>query len=268
MTTRNKLDNNFILKTRTSMDSFELITVGDYQIGYYLQTHPNKEICEDGLLIKHDNSGLLLAVCDGVGGSDRSYRATKSVLEQLSSLPVLIEDDELEIKLSEANTKLIELEGTPQTTLSMLNIQNDSYKNYQIGDSGALHCSNQGNLKLKSIMHSPVGVLVMENKITEEEALQHPELNIVSNILGTHDCYIDISNKTTIAQNDTVLLTTDGILDNYLTDELIQILAKASLEESCQKLTESSKNYFNIIKQKDFYKLDDISFICLKHISE
>lgn len=264
MTTKNDI----IIITKKSLENFSIVSNKKFEIGYYLQTDPSKEICEDAILLKSENQNLMLAVCDGVGGSDRSYRAAKHTLEHLSSLPLNISSEELTKELEKINKKLLELEGCPQTTLTLaiINQNQEDYRCIQIGDSSLIHCSNHGNLKYKANIQSTVGEMLKEGKITEEEALKHPELHIVNNVLGHNNFYAEITSGEKIQQNDTILMTSDGLLDNFTSNELIEIICKNSISDGCTKLFNAAHTHKNILKDSEFNKIDDISFICVKKL--
>ena len=259
------IENNLIVVCKQSMDDFEIISNGHYSMGYYLETAPGKDIGEDGILIHFNKNNLFLAVCDGVGGSDRSYRATKNTLNILAEMSLQQSEEEITHEIMVINQKLMSLEGRPQTTLTAASINYHDYTAFQIGDSGLIHCSNHGNLKYKSPMHSPIGKAVENHQLTEKAALQHPDLNIVDNVLGCDDCYVDLSSKQEIKLHDTLFLASDGLLDNFTTDEIISIISKGDLKEVCVSLTTIAKSKTNLLTKEDLYKLDDISFICLKH---
>lgn len=259
------VQSNSIIITKKTMDSYATMQFNGYIIGYYLQNDPKKDICEDALLVRTQGKYIMLAVCDGVGGSDRSYRAAKNSLTTLSELPIDIQVDDLYTEFVNINTKLISLDGNPQTTITLviLDTKINKYRCWQAGDSGLIQCSNHGTLKYKSISHSPVGYELAAGNITEQEALLHPDLHVVSNVLGSDDFYIDCSEEQDLLQNDTLLLTTDGLLDNFLTDELVSYISKKNMTTACMNLYDSAVNFKNS-QSKAFSKIDDISFICLK----
>jgi serine/threonine protein phosphatase PrpC len=261
------IENNSIIVCKKSMNNYAIIEFHNYNIGYYLQKDPHKDVCEDAILIRFKNDNLMLAVCDGVGGSDRSYRAAKNTLSSLNELPLGINQDDLQQELLNINKKLMTLEGEPQTTLTLIVIHKNEYTCFQVGDSGVVHCSNHGNLKYKSISHSPVGEALEAGEINEQQALKHPELHIVNNVLGCANCYIDISDHKELAINDTVLLTSDGLLDNFLTQDLINCIRHSDINQACFNLTSCAKLQKDIQNNTDFNKIDDISFICLKQYS-
>lgn len=257
--------NNVIIVSKKSMEDYAIILSEHYSIGYYLETAPGKEICEDALLVHVKDKNVMLAVCDGVGGSDRSYRAAKNVLTALGDFPLNSSIEKLEQELIEANAKLLALEGVPQTTLTCALIKDYTYNCLQIGDSGLIQCSNHGNLKYKSPMHSPVGKAIADGEIDETQALQREDLNIVDNVLGFKDCYVDTSSAQEISTYDTILLASDGIFDNFISSDLIALIFQGTMEEVCGNLTQIAKTK-KYLDQKNLKKNDDISFICLKRL--
>lgn len=258
------IKNDPIIVSKQSMDDCAIIESNGYLIGYYLETDARKDICEDALLVKQDDNGLMLAICDGVGSSDRSYRAAKHVLTDISHLSTKSSAEKIQQELSSINTKLIGLEGSPETTFTMAVVNQDKYTCYQAGDSGLIHCGNRGRLKYKSNMHSPVGELVRTNELTERQALVHRDLNIVDNVMGNPEYYLDISKEQELAENDTLFITSDGLLDNFLTEDLISLVCNGDFAETMQKFTNMCKSKVNHVNNQPFIKPDDLSFVCLR----
>ena len=124
-----------------------------------------------------------------------------------------------------------------------------------------LICGQKGLLKYKSIEHSPVGFAVLAELLDEKQALEHPDRHLVSNVVGEAEMHIDLGPSLQLAENDTVLLASDGIFDNFTTDRLIEVIRKDSLEEVTQKLFELVQPMQEDAHKESFNKLDDVSFI-------
>ncbi len=267
-----------IIVVETSMSSYEQTFIQNYEIVYYTQKLESKLINEDGIGIFSIPRGVALVVADGVGGSYQSYRAVGQVLNDLNNFFTnydyenkdTVFADDICKKLQQINTKILNLENTPQTTLSMAVIQSKKITVFQVGDSGTLLTGLKGRLKFMTPFQSLVGEMLLKQEISEKDALVHPELNIVSNVLGHPKFYVTSflseevlkSNKTNkISKYDTLLLATDGLFDNYISEELVDIIRSGSLIETTQILQASVVQNINVINKLKLLKQDDVSFI-------
>lgn len=72
--------------------------------------------------------------------------------------------------------------------------------------------------------HSLVGELVRSHSITKEEALVHPQRNILTRALGTSE-YVDIdTGSLALEDQDLLLLCTDGLTNMMRDDDILKIL--------------------------------------------
>ena len=275
---------NNIIVVEASMSSYQQTFIHNYEIVYYSQKLASKTINEDGLAIFAIPRGVALVVTDGVGGSHQSYRAVNQVLNDLNNFfsnydyenKDTVFSDDINKKLQQINTKILNLDNPPQTTLSMAVIQSKKITVFQVGDSGTLLTGLKGKLKFMTPFQSIVGELLTANKITEKDALVHPDLNIVNNVMGHEKCYVSNflseevlkSNKTNkISKHDTLLLATDGLFDNYISQELIDIIRTGALKDIAELLRVSVSENINIITKQKLLKQDDVSFILCRRKS-
>ncbi len=56
--------------------------------------------------------------------------------------------------------------------------------------------------------------------------MHHEERHLVSNVVGTDDMRIELGPPLKLARYDTVLLASDGLLDNLYTDEIVELIRK------------------------------------------
>ena len=70
----------------------------------------------------------------------------------------------------------------------------------------------------------------------EDEALDHEDLNIISNVIGTNDMRMEIGSKIPMASLDTLLIASDGLFDNVLQDEIIEIIRTGTVAEGAAQL--------------------------------
>jgi hypothetical protein len=159
---------------------------------YYLYEIGGKKNQEDyiwPLAGKATLQDKIFIVCDGVGGSDNGEIASKIIAESMGKAlqKVNIENitsgfinDQLDI----ARQKLVEYAQTHRlnrdmaTTFSMLAIGEKKTFIAWSGDSRVYHLRN-GEVLYKTSDHSLVNTLVKKGEITEEDALLHPQKNII-----------------------------------------------------------------------------------------
>ena len=80
----------------------------------------------------------------------------------------------------------------PGTTLSVVEVRDRVARGYQVGDSMALILGQRGAIKWKSTSHSPVGYAIESGMIDEEDAMNHDERHLVSNLVGSREMHIEV----------------------------------------------------------------------------
>lgn len=92
-----------------------------------------------------------------------------------------------------------------------------------VGDSRAYHLRD-GSIKPVTNDHSYVGELVRNGSLTEEEAQHHPQRNVLTRALGTHDqIAIDLV-KVPMEKGDFLILCTDGLSNLIDNVEIGQVI--------------------------------------------
>jgi len=72
----------------------------------------------------------------------------------------------------------------------------------------------------------------------EDQALIHPERHLVSNGLGVDSMSVHVGPRLRLADDDTVLIATDGLTDNAREEEIIECLRMGPLERGTSHLVE------------------------------
>ncbi|MCB0356045.1 MAG: protein phosphatase 2C domain-containing protein [Bdellovibrionales bacterium] len=244
----------------------EQMNLGLYEIISFTSKCPTKktEPNEDAIgILPLDDGSIVLAIADGAGGypsgEKTSYLAVQTLLDKVSELSSNKEKlrDAVIEGIESANVKIIDANLGGRTTLTVCTLNEDKSRFYQIGDSGALISGQKGALIFETLQQSPVGYGVEAGLIHEDEALSHPQLNQVNNLMGEANMSIHIGPIIALKIYDTLLMATDGILDNFSKSELIEIIRKGTLEEVISALTQ-----IFLPEHKDkLRKNDDYSFI-------
>lgn len=217
-----------------------------------------RELNEDYTFLSEQfQNGLLLAiVADGMGGHLAGEVASKTAVEAVKEelLPFLNQDiaiDEykavLEKAILAANQRVYNKSKNEDgykgmgTTIVAAILSSNWIVLGHIGDSRAYLVAE--SIKQLTLDHSLVNELFQNGQISEEEALVHPQKNILTRALGTDlDVKVDIEfvewNK-----GNTLIICSDG-LTNLVSDETLLdvVLENMSVEEKIDKLVSLANN--------------------------
>lgn len=199
-------------------------------------------------LLPHPRKGgvALAVVADGMGGHTGGVLAAQQVihtarnnLEQFSAhseSPKAM----LEASLNEAHmlikaSRFIN-EKEPHSTAVMLLMQPGKLSWVHCGDS-RLYWFRGDQPFFRTIDHSYVEQLVAKGKITPEQALVHPNRNILVTSLGGGDApKIDFGEADDLQAGDSFLLCSDGLWGYFGDAELASVLATYSAREASELL--------------------------------
>lgn len=112
-----------------------------------------------------------------------------------------------------------------------------------VGDSRA-YFINENEIRQLTKDHSLVQELLDKRTITAEQAINHPQKNIVTRIVGYYsNIKVDTFNYN-IFGNDKILLCCDGLTDLVSDNEIKEIVINTDdLQESCEKLVKSANDH-------------------------
>jgi serine/threonine protein phosphatase PrpC len=200
---------------------------------------------DSAAIIPVNDQFVVLIVADGVGGLAGARRASNITIKTIHNALRRIDDtSDKKIRtaildgIEAANRAVLDLGTRSASTLALAEIGPDYVRTYHVGDSIVLMCGQRGHIKLQTIPHSPVGFAMEAGLIDETEALQHSELNLIFNVIGSSDMRIEIGSELPIAPRDTILLASDGLTDNVMQDETISAIRKGTMADSVRKLTD------------------------------
>ncbi|MEI2766637.1 MAG: protein phosphatase 2C domain-containing protein [Dermatophilaceae bacterium] len=202
---------------------------------------------------RNEDSGYagphLLVLADGMGGHAAGDVASSMIVGSLAHL-----DDEglsaeqamtaLADELAAANDRLAEamhddadLAGMGSTTIAILR-SGTKLAMAHIGDSRA-YLLREGDFSQLTKDHSFVQHLLDERRISEDEALHHPQRSLVTRVMtGQADDQPDLSVRELLL-GDRYLLCSDGLTDFVTDDTVREILAEASdPDQAAERLVE------------------------------
>ncbi|MGB1207108.1 MAG: PP2C family protein-serine/threonine phosphatase [Chitinophagales bacterium] len=219
---------------------------------------------EDSILPIDDSAtsqDRLFIVCDGVGGANKGEIASRMVCDIFQVYFNESPTDFVDAKYLNDGLKFVEqkltehIEEHPEcrgmaTTLTVVYFDD---KNNRVvvgwcGDSRIYQIRN-GKIKFISEDHSLVNELVKRGEITAEEALVHPQRNVILRAISGQKSptKIDVVELTDIQKNDYFLLCSDGILESIDNRVLLTLLKdeKCDIAQVNQQIKELCAQYSN-----------------------
>ena len=193
--------------------------------------------------VELSDKGALLVVADGMGGMNAGEVASKLVIEgikkKFSNIPDSILTNEAEIS-SFIHSAIVEsdesikqyakehkdAEGLGSTIVLLWLLNGRAFCGW-CGDSRIYRFNPNNELVRLSHDHSYVQSLVDEGKITEEEAFDHPDGNIISKALGDNGNKADPEIRVyDIYSRDVFMLCSDGLCGLLQDSELNEIISR------------------------------------------
>ncbi len=197
-------------------------------------------------------------VCDGVGGSDKGEDASRLVAttigRQMQKLDLTQEftDDRLLDVLDYAFIALDEAADKRHadmgTTLTMVVFHAAGCTMAHIGDSRIYHIRPGEGIVYRSDDHSLVNQMVHSGMLTPDEAVNHPQSNVITRCMEpTRDdqrrSMATVFHTRDIRQGDYVLLCTDGVLHCISDEELVALVEDdRNCQEKMRTLAERCKD--------------------------
>jgi len=228
----------------------------------YIWPLPGKATLQDRIFI----------VCDGVGGSENGEVASRIITESMAAALVKIPAEKISANLINssliaAKQKLVDFSKSHRlspdmaTTFCMLMLSDNKTYISWCGDSRVYHFRN-GEVLYKTSDHSLVNTLVKKGEISEQDALSHPQRNVILKAIKADETPVETEDHwiEDVRSGDYFLLCTDGLFEN-LTDKDIESLLK-----------QNDRGNFDIIQSIQQYCLnktrDNYSMYLIKVSSE
>ncbi|HEU4498081.1 MAG TPA: protein phosphatase 2C domain-containing protein [Sphingomicrobium sp.] len=200
---------------------------------------------EDSLLVRTERG--LWAVADGMGGHDAGDVASLKVTESLLDLPV---SDSLDLlvdsavaALKQVNADLIELAGAESqrsigSTVVGLAIADGQFRCFWAGDSRGYRLRDRQIVQLTRD-HSLVQDLVDSGMLQPDEAVDHPNSNIITRAVGVaQELNVDTVSGD-VKPGDQFLLATDGVTRLISDEELALELSSNRPADAARKLIDT-----------------------------
>lgn len=196
--------------------------------------------------------GVALAVvADGMGGhtggalaAEQVVHTAKTNLDQFSAADETSQKM-LENSMREAHTMIkasrFMNEMDPHSTAVMLLLQPGSVTWGYCGDSRLYHFRGK-KLVGRTVDHSYVEHLVATGKITPEQALTHPNRNVLlASLGGADEPKITLDEVTELTPGDAFVLCSDGLWAYFDDEELGTLVAENSARQACEILIDKAR---------------------------
>ncbi len=206
---------------------------------------------EDSVIYYEDSIKGIYIVADGMGGYNSgeiaSSMAVKDTLDYLKSIEKK-ENVEIEMKkaieianssIFQSSTKNIELKGMGTTITGCIKINGELIVGH-VGDSSC-YLVFEDCIKKLTKDHSLVQQLLDSGSISEEEAINHPNRNIITRALGTNESVEVDLYKRSLNGIKKIILCTDGLSNFVSSEEMYEIILLNDNEESSKKLIQLGK---------------------------
>lgn len=195
----------------------------------------------------------LFVVADGMGGHARGDRASQTVVAELSrllpagSLPTAaavltaITGSNDAVRALTDDDGLALLSGTTLTGLALVSTNNGAsthWMAFNVGDS-RIYSWDGRRLAQLTVDHSVVQELVDSGAITEEQARQHPERNVITRAVGAD---VDVDADVwllPVAGSQTFLLCSDGLTKELDDNEIARLLARHGSDGGAESVAEA-----------------------------
>ncbi|MGB5166495.1 MAG: PP2C family serine/threonine-protein phosphatase [Woeseiaceae bacterium] len=221
-------------------------------------------------VIPYGPAAAVLVVADGAGGLPAGKRASEAAVATLARSLEHAMQETLLLRtaimngIEAANNAVIGLGNGSATTLTVITIEGLVARSYQVGDSEAIVVGQRGLIRLQTTAHSPTGFAVEAGFLDQRDALHHAERHLVSNFLGATDMRIDVGPPADLQPRDTVLVASDGLMDNVHVDEIIELIRKGPLRDATEALIDKARGRMRHAGSGMPSKPDDLSVILFR----
>lgn len=197
--------------------------------------------------VLNEESSRLYGVADGMGGHNGGDIASKMAVLMLPRIleSMMPSEENLHDGFQQVNALIFEeqkkdavLSGMG-TTLTVLWEKENSIVLGHIGDSRAYRM-RKGKIEQLSTDHSVVGEMVREGLITEEQALQHPYRNVITQAVGTSESLTPDIKTIEKQKGDKFVLCSDGLYEYVSKEEMCDLLMRFSPEDAAEQMIEKA----------------------------
>lgn len=223
---------------------------------------------------KADQKTRVFMICDGMGGHEKGEVASACVAESigkatarqpLCSVQEMKGAIEHALQVAYRNLDSLDTSDTAYkmgTTLALLAVCTDGVVTAHIGDSRVYQLRPNEGVVFKTRDHSLVNDLIAAGELTEQEARDFPQRNVITRAIQPHQEYpakASYNILTDIREGDVFFICCDGVIEQLDDDDLCQYLLSdqplekrmAKIEEECLKRNTRDNNTAYLIEIKE-----------------
>ncbi len=214
-----------------------------------------RQINQDRYLVYSDteNDFFAVVVADGLGGHNAGEVASRISTEVLDKFfqdnkkPLKDIKASLKSEIHYINDQIKALAAMDEekkgmgTTLTLCAIQGKEAYVLHIGDTRAYKIKGS-SIRQITVDHSLVNHMVSEGQITSEEAINHPNRNVITNALGTKERFFIDSYNEEINDDEIILLCSDGLNEHVRDEEILEIINENTMEEAKELLIKKAND--------------------------
>ena len=268
----NQIEDPLVLDVAVGPESVEAGIAGGQAVAYTCRDPGKETENEDTVaLLPYGPGAAVLVIADGAGGLPAGKRASLTAVNTLAESLQTAMDKTTLLRtaimngIEAANNAVLALANGSATTMTVIAIEGRLTRSFQVGDSEAIVIGQRGLVKLQTTAHSPTGFAVEAGFLDQRDALHHEDRHLVSNFIGTSDMRIDVGASVELDLRDTVLVASDGLMDNVHVDEIIEIVRKGPLPKAVDALAEIAHQRMHNSDSKHPSKPDDLSLILFRN---
>lgn len=223
---------------------------------------------------KADQKTRVFMICDGMGGHEKGEVASACVAESigkatarqpLCSVQEMKGAIEHALQVAYCNLDSLDTSDTAYkmgTTLALLAVCTDGVVTAHIGDSRVYQLRPNEGVVFKTRDHSLVNDLIAAGELTEQEARDFPQRNVITRAIQPHQEYpakASYNILTDIREGDVFFICCDGVIEQLDDDDLCQYLLSGQplvkrmekIEEECLKRNTRDNNTAYLIEVKE-----------------
>lgn len=206
------------------------------KIGFSTDVGLKREINQDSFYVSEQQLYPIVAVADGMGGHKAGEVASQMFVDIIKKYErILLEhpDENIPKILSdlfeEANEKIYEKSQKDEacrgmgTTGTIAIIDSSTMYIGHVGDS-RLYLYKDGELVQLTKDHSIVGEMLRNGEISNEEAINHPQKNIITKAVGTNEILQAEFSEVEINEFIVGFLCSDGLTNMLAKEEIEEII--------------------------------------------